>query len=76
MITTLNSNLRTYMVVGDYGHAVFCNLPELNQVVREMKYRKGYFKIYDFWNNKPKKVSGKSLKDHFAGICLTQEFDY
>lgn len=36
----------------------------------------GYFKIFQFWDNKPKRLSKKDLKLMFEGAGLTQEFYY
>jgi hypothetical protein len=76
MKTTIDNNLRVYQVLTSTGKQVFCNITELNNVVKELEVREGYFKIYHFWNNKAQKVSKKELKLFFEGSQLTQEFNY
>ena len=76
MITTLNSASRTFRVVTSVGNQVFCNLDQLNEVVKELGTHPGYFTINHFWNNKAKKVSKKYLKELFEANQLTQEFNY
>ena len=76
MKTEINNNLRVYMVVTSTGKSAFCNITELNQVVKELGCNEGYFKIFHFWNNKQKKVTKKDLASFFEGSQLTQEFYY
>lgn len=76
MITTINNNLRVYHVVSSVGNQWFCNIEDLNRIVKENELRAGYFKIYDFWNNKANRCTKKYLKDMFEGSQLTQEFEY
>jgi hypothetical protein len=75
MKTTINNNLRVYHVVTSTGHQYFCNIEDLNRVVIENNLRSGYFKIYHFWDNKPKLLSSKLLKQMFEGSQLKQEFE-
>ena len=76
MKTTINNNLRVYQVISSTGKQFFCNIEQLNEVVRENDLKAGYFKIIHFWNNKPQKLSKKNLKDMFEGSQLKQEFYY
>jgi hypothetical protein len=76
MRTVINNNLRVYQVVTSTGKQVFCNIEQLNEVVKELKCIPGYFKIFHFWNNKAKKVSKKDLKAFFEGSQLKQDFFY
>ena len=76
MTTTINNKLRVYQVVTSTGNQVFCNITELNAVVKEIGAHLGYFKINHFWNNKAERVSKKDLKTFFEGSQLTQEFAY
>lgn len=76
MNTTINNNLRVYQVITSTGKQVFCNIEQLNEVIKELGTHPGYFKIYHFWNNKPKKLSKKELLTMFEGSQLTQEFYY
>ena len=74
--TTINDDLRVYHVVTSTGKQWFCNIEDLNRIVKENELRAGYFKIYHFWNNKAERVSKKDLKTFFEGSQLTQEFIY
>jgi hypothetical protein len=76
MKTTIESDLRVFMVLTNTGKTAFCNIQDLNMVVKEMKCKEGYFAIYDIWNNKPRKVTQKSLNLFFEGAGLTQYFFY
>ena len=76
MNTTINNNLRVYQVVTSTGKQIFCNIEQLNDAVKELQCREGYFKIFHFWNNKPQKLSKKDLRDMFDGAQLKQEFFY
>lgn len=76
MKITINNNLRVYQVVTSTGKQAFCNIEQLNEVVKDLQCIAGYFKINHFWDNKPKKLSKKDLKTMFEGSQLTQEFIY
>lgn len=75
-ITTIDNNLRVYQVIDTTGHQWFCNITDLNRIVKENELRAGYFKVFHFWNNKPERVSKKDLKSFFEGSQLKQEFEY
>jgi hypothetical protein len=76
MITTIDNSLRVFQVITSRGAQYFCNLDQLNEVVRLNGLMPGYFKIYHFWNNKPAKCSKKYLRDLFAANQLKMEFHY
>lgn len=76
MTVTINNNLRVYQVITSTQKQAFCNIEDLNEVVRSLETNPGYFKIYHFWNNKAQKVSKKDLKSFFEGAQLNQEFNY
>lgn len=76
MKTTIDNNLRVYQVITSTGKQYFCNIDQLNEVVKDSGAVAGYFKIYHFWNNKPQKLSKKDLKAMFEGSQLKQEFNY
>jgi hypothetical protein len=76
MITTINNNLRVYQVTTSTGKQAFCNIEQLNEVIKDLQTHAGYFKIFHFWNNKAQKVTKKDLKAFFEGAQLTQNFIY
>lgn len=76
MTTTINNNLRVYQVVTSTGKQFFCNIQDLNEIVKTNELRAGYFKINHFWNNKAERLSKKNLKNMFEGSQLKQEFEY
>lgn len=76
MKTTINNDLRVYQVVTSTGKQFFCNIEQLNDVVKSNELKAGYFKVNHFWNNKPQKLSKKDLKAMFEGSQLTQDFHY
>lgn len=76
MKTVINNDFRVYQVVSSTGKQWFCNIEDLNKIIKENQLREGYFKIYHFWNNKAQKVSKKDLKIFFDGSQLKQDFFY
>ena len=76
MKTVINNNLRVYQVVTSTGKQAFCNIKQLNEVVKDLHCIEGYFKIFHFWNNKPQKLSKKDLNSMFEGSQLKQDFFY
>jgi len=76
MKTTLNNDERVFQVVTSKGKQAFCNLTDLNKVIESLETHEGYFTIYHFWNNKPKKVNKKLLRDMFEAQNIKQEFYY
>jgi hypothetical protein len=76
MKTTINNNLRVYQIVTSTGRQIFCNIEQMNEAVKFLDAKAGYFKINHFWNNKAKKLSKKDLKAMFEGSQLKQDFFY
>lgn len=74
--TLINNNFRVYHVVSSEGRQWFCNIEDLNRIVKDNDLKAGYFKVYHFWNNKAERVSKKDLKAFFEGSQLKQEFAY
>ena len=74
MVTTIDNNQRVFQVVDSYGKNYFCNLKQLNEVMRENNLIEGYYTINHFWNNKPKKVSKKLLKEMFEAQGIEKQF--
>ena len=74
--TVINNNFRVYHVVSSEGRQWFCNIEDLNRIVKDNDLKAGYFKVYHFWNNKAERVSKKDLKAFFEGSQLKQEFAY
>ena len=74
MVTTIDNNQRVFQVVDSYGRNYFCNLKQLNEVIRENNLVEGYYTINHFWNNKPKKVSKKLLKEMFEAQGIEKLF--
>jgi hypothetical protein len=76
MTTTIDNSLRVYQVTTSTGKQVFCNITELNQVIKELNAHAGYFKINHFWNNRAQRVTKKDLKSFFEGAEIKQDFYY
>jgi hypothetical protein len=74
MITTIDNNQRVFQVVDSYGRNYFCNLKQLNEVIKENNLVEGYYTINHFWNNKPKKASKKLLKEMFEAQGIEKQF--
>lgn len=76
MKTVLDNNQRVFQIVTSTGKQAFCNLDDLNQVVKDLETHEGYFKIYHFWNNKQTFVTKRYLKGCFEANNIKQEFYY
>jgi len=76
MKTTIDNNLRVFQVITSTSQQIFCNLNQLNEVIKELNCKVGYFKIYHFWNNKPEKLTRKYLSELFRANQIKQEFYY
>ena len=74
MKTTIDNNQRVFQVIDSYGRQYFCNLSELNKVMKENNLRMGYYTINHFWNNKPKRATKKLLNDMFESAGIIKEF--
>ena len=74
MVTTIDNNQRVFQVVDSYGRNYFCNLKQLNEVIKENNLVEGYYTINHFWNNKPKKASKKLLKEMFEVQGIEKQF--
>ena len=48
MKTIINNDLRVYQVIDSLSHNYFCNIEQLNEVVKYGNLHPGYFKIYHF----------------------------
>jgi hypothetical protein len=63
MITTIDNNQRVFWIksgawaVRNY----FCNMADIEKCVKDMPTGEPYT-VYHFWDNKPKKISRKTLK--------------
>ena len=66
MKTTIDNNLRVFQIVTSTGKQVFCNLDELNTVMSNLGTHAGYFRIWHFWDNKPKRVSRKYIDEMYT----------
>ena len=76
MTTILDNNQKVFQIVTSTGKQAFCNFDDLNRTVESLETHEGYFKIFHFWNNKPKLVTKKFLKEIFEGHRIKQEFYY
>jgi len=65
MTTTLNNNERVFLLTGDMGKKVFCNLADIPKALKSFE-DKSEVEIYHFWNA-PKiyKASKRLLNDMF-----------
>lgn len=75
MKTTIDNNLRVFQVITSTGKQSFCNLEQLNKVVESLGTNPGYFKIYHFWDNKPKRVTKKYLDSMYEAHEMKREFN-
>lgn len=76
MTTTIDNNQKVFQIIDSRSNQYFCNFDDINKVVTENNLRAGYFTIYSFWNNKPKKVGKGILKEMYKAHGIEQEFAY
>lgn len=76
MVTTINNKERVFQIVSDYNRQTFCNLEDINKVVKHYNLKEGFFTVYEFWNNKPYKVNSNTLALLFKSNSINQEFSY
>ena len=74
MQTVIDNNQRVFLVVDSYDRNYFCNLNGLNEVIERNALREGYYTIFHFWNNKPKKATKKLLTEMFEAQGITKNF--
>ena len=67
MITTVNSEQRVFQIVkADFApRHWFCNLADIPTVIKSELQPHDQYKVYEFWNNKPKAVTRKRLNEMF-----------
>lgn len=76
MKTTIDNRQKVFQVVNTNNHTqVFCNLEDLNQVIKQSM-TEGSFTIYLFWNNKPARIIRPQLLKMFEANGIEQEFNY
>lgn len=76
MITTINNSERVFQIVSGPAKQTFCNLTDINIVVKHYNLKEGFYTIYEFWNNKPRKITSKALKEMFEANGIEQQFKY
>jgi hypothetical protein len=76
MKTTIDNNQRVFQIVDSWGRSYFCNLKDISAVVHENNLKSGYYKIFHFWNSKPKKVTKRYLKELFEANQINLDFHY
>jgi hypothetical protein len=74
MKTEIDNNQRVFQVIDSHSRSYFCNLEDLNKVIKENDLTEGYYTINHFWNNKPKKISKKLLTEMFQASGIVKEF--
>ncbi len=65
MKTTIDNNLRVFHIVNSTGKQWFCNLQDIPVIIKENELRADYYKIWEFWNNKPRRIGKTALNAMF-----------
>ena len=75
MQTTINNDLRVFMLVGTGWNTqkYFCNMEDIVKCAGEFERNQPY-NIYHFWNNKPVKLSVKKLIEILEANQLDASF--
>ena len=63
MKITIDNNERVFQIVTDNGKQFFCNLEDIPKVITSQYMIDGYYTIYHFWDNKPKKITKKLVNE-------------
>lgn len=74
MKTIIDNRIRVFQITTSTQDSAFCNLQDLNHVMKELGTHEGYYNIYHFWNGKQKKISNKELKALFDSAGIIKEF--
>lgn len=73
MKTTINNNMRIFLVTGDYNQSFICNIEDLEKCCNEIQ-DKNSIKIQHKWNNRFIKCSKKSIIDMLKSLDLNTSF--
>jgi hypothetical protein len=69
MTTTINNDERVFLLTGDMGKKIFCNLSDIPKAVREFD-DPSEIEIFHFWNLDKKRASKKLLNDMFKAAQM------
>ena len=69
METTINNNERVFMLTGDMGKKVFCNLADIPKAVKTFD-DPSEITIYHFWNLAQRMASKKMLNGMFEAAQM------
>lgn len=72
----INNNERVFQIITSTGKQYFCNLRHISKIVLDEGLIEGYYTIYHFWNNRPKKVSRKYLIELLGANGYEYNFYY
>jgi hypothetical protein len=70
MKTTIDNNSRVFQIVTSTGKQFFCNLQDIQKIIKTENLIEGYYKINHFWNNKPQRATKKLLNDMFKSANI------
>ena len=65
---------RVFLIITSNGHQKFCHVGQIQNRLEEMGTNEGYYKIYHFWDNKPKVASKKLINDMLKAQGKTEIF--
>ena len=72
----VNQNQKIFVVTDSTGNSFSGNFKHLESIVKEYQLQEGYFKIFEYWNGKPKKVTKASLKRMYKADKKETPFYY
>jgi len=73
MTTSIDNNQRVFQIVSSTSKQWFCNLCDINKIIAANSLNEGYYKIYHFWNNKPRVASKGLLNDMFKAAGINKD---
>lgn len=76
MKTLINNNQRIFVITNSTGNTFAGNLEHISEIVKEYELKEGYFKIYEYFNGKPKRITGANLKRIFKANQINLDFFY
>lgn len=69
MKTTIDNNQRVFLITGDMGQKVFCNLKDIPKALKTFQDKDGV-NIQHLWNYSLKRASKKMLNNMFKGAGM------
>lgn len=74
MTTTIDNNQKVFLLTGDMGKTVFCNMHDIPAAFNSFD-DKDAVKLYYFWNATRTHISRRKLSEWFKANQITYKFN-